>query len=75
MSSVQLEGTIERKGFGTGAWALVTAAGETYELHKPPSALQTAGVRTKISGRIRDDIMSIAMIGPILEVQQFEVIA
>jgi hypothetical protein len=72
--SIQVEGTIERKGFGTGTWALVTAEGETYELHKAPSDLQKAGTKAKINGQIRDDVMTIAMIGPVLEVERFELL-
>jgi hypothetical protein len=71
--SIHVEGTIERKGFGTGAWALVTASGETYELHKAPSDLQKAGIKANVTGQIRDDVMTIAMIGPVLEVESFEV--
>jgi hypothetical protein len=67
-------GVIQRKGFGTGTWAIESEAGETYELHKPPEALQKAGLKVKIDGEIREDVMSFAMIGQILEVKRFEVI-
>lgn len=72
--SIQVEGTIERKGFGTGTWAIVSAQGETYELRKAPSELQKNGLKVKVSGQIREDVMTIAMIGPVLEVERFEVI-
>ena len=71
--SIHVEGTIERKGFGPGTWALVSSSGETYELHKAPHELQKAGLQVKVSGKVRDDIMTIAMIGPVLEVEKFEV--
>ncbi|MCY7392972.1 MAG: hypothetical protein LH647_16220 [Leptolyngbyaceae cyanobacterium CAN_BIN12] len=71
--SIQVEGTIERKGFGMGAWALVGSS-ETYELHKAPADLQKAGIKVKVSGQIREDVMTIAMIGPVLEVSSFEVV-
>jgi len=70
--SIQLEGTIEHKGFGTGAWALVTSSGETYELHQPPSDLKHKGLKVKVEGEIRKDVMTLAMIGPVLEVSRFE---
>ncbi|MDX2245047.1 MAG: hypothetical protein NW224_30590 [Leptolyngbyaceae cyanobacterium bins.302] len=71
--SIQVEGKIERKGFGPGTWALVTTSGETYELRKAPSDLQKDGLTVKVSGQVRDDVMTFAMIGPVLEVEQFEI--
>lgn len=71
--SIQVEGTIERKGFGSGTWALVGADGKTYELYKAPNDLHKAGLTVKVAGEIRTDVMTIAMIGPILEVKQFEI--
>jgi len=50
----------------------VATSGETYELHNPPKDLQTAGLNVKVTGRIRGDVMTIAMIGPVLEVVSFE---
>lgn len=70
--SVEVQGTIERKGFGPGTWALVSS-GETYELHNPPKELQQEGLKAKVKGVIKDDVMSFAMIGPILEVKSYEI--
>ncbi|MBW4690268.1 MAG: hypothetical protein KME27_00715 [Lyngbya sp. HA4199-MV5] len=72
--SIKVKGKIERKGFGTGTWALVSTSGDTYELHIPPKELQTAGLTVKVEGQIRTDVMTIAMIGPVLEVNHFEVL-
>ncbi|NJR51196.1 MAG: hypothetical protein HC780_18090 [Leptolyngbyaceae cyanobacterium CSU_1_3] len=72
--SITVKGTIDRKGFGTGTWAIETEQGDTYELHKPPSDLQKAGLKVKVEGNLREDVMTIAMIGPVLEVKKFEVI-
>jgi hypothetical protein len=69
--SIQVKGTIEHKGFGTGTWALVTESGDTYELHKAPSDLQRKGLKVEVKGEIRDDVMTLAMIGPVLEVKSF----
>ncbi|MBD2077748.1 hypothetical protein H6F86_28445 [Phormidium sp. FACHB-592] len=71
---MKVEGKIERKGLGPGTWALVSNSGETYELHKAPKELQKAGLAVKIEGQIRKDVMTIAMIGPVLEVKQFELV-
>jgi hypothetical protein len=70
--SIQVKGTIDRKGFGTGTWALVTESGDTYELHKAPNDLQKKGLKVEVKGEIRDDIMTLAMIGPVLEVKSFK---
>ncbi len=71
---MQVTGTIERQGFGSGTWALVTGTGETYELYQAPKDLHKAGLQVRVSGTIREDIATIAMIGPVLEVQGFEVV-
>ena len=71
--TIKAEGTIERKGFGTGTWALVTTSGDTYELHKAPKELQKAGLNVSVEGQIRKDVMTIAMIGPVLEVNHYKI--
>lgn len=73
--SMIVQGTIERKGLGMGAWAIVTPQGKTYELYKGgPSELRQSGLSVQIQGQVRDDVMTLAMIGPVLEVVSFEVI-
>lgn len=67
-------GTIEQKGFGFGTWALVTESGETYELKDPPEELQQASIKAEIQGRIREDVMTIAMIGPVLEIESYKIL-
>ncbi len=70
--SIQVTGTVERKGFGSGTWALVSND-QTYELRSAPPDLQQVGLKAKVTGKIREDIMTMAMIGPVLEVEAFEV--
>jgi hypothetical protein len=71
--SISVKGVIQRKGFGTGTWALDAEDGKSYELHNAPSDLQQAGLKVSIAGKIRDDVMSFAMVGPILEVENFAI--
>ncbi|WP_017306878.1 hypothetical protein [Spirulina subsalsa] len=71
---MQTTGKIEHRGMGPGAWALVADTGETYELRNAPSELCQAGLKVKLKGEVRRDIMTFAMIGPVFEVQSFEVI-
>ncbi|WP_044500430.1 hypothetical protein [Nostoc sp. PCC 7107] len=73
--SITVTGTIERREIGMGAWALVTDEGVTYEILKgADKSLLKAGQQAKVKGQVREDIMTIAMIGPVLEVKSFEVI-
>ncbi|MCM0591308.1 MAG: hypothetical protein HEQ35_20615 [Gloeotrichia echinulata IR180] len=72
--SITVTGTIQRREIGTGAWALVTDEGITYEILKNvDKKLLTAGQKAKITGQVREDILTLAMIGPVLEVESFEV--
>jgi hypothetical protein len=70
--TIDVTGKIERQGFGTGTWALVADNGQTYELKNAPLELTAIKTQVKISGDIREDIMTLAMIGPVLEVKSYE---
>lgn len=72
--SINVTGVIERKGMGPGTWALVTDSGETYELKNAPDELKKANLKVKVEGQVRDDVMTFAMIGPVLEVKSFKVL-
>jgi hypothetical protein len=73
--TVTVRGTIERLGFGAGTWALVAEDGKTYEIYQgAPAGLLQAGQRVEVVGMERDDVMTIAMIGPVLAVVSFEVL-
>lgn len=72
--SITVKGVIERQGLGPGTWALVGDDGETYELKDAPSDLKKEGLKVSVKGLVRKDIMTFAMIGPVLEVQSFEAI-
>ena len=64
-------GTIEKKGFGFGTWALVTDDGTTYELKDPPEELKQESLKVEIKGKVREDVMTIAMVGPVLEIESY----
>ena len=72
--NITVEGTVQEVQIGPGAWSLATAKGETYELYQAPAHLLQTGLNVRVQGRVRDDVMSIAMIGPILEVLTFEML-
>ena len=72
--SLTLTGTIERQEIGLGTWVLKETSGATYELKNPPDELRQADLRVKVEGRVREDVMTIAMVGPVLEIDRFEII-
>jgi hypothetical protein len=59
---------------GPGTWALVTDSGETYELKDAPDELKKSDLKVKVEGQVREDVMTFAMIGPVLEVKSFKVL-
>ncbi|MEL6928988.1 MAG: hypothetical protein AAFO95_10160 [Cyanobacteria bacterium J06600_6] len=67
-------GTVEKKGFGFGTWALVSEDGTTYELKDAAEELKQDGIRVEIKGKIREDVMTIAMIGAVLEVESYQIL-
>lgn len=74
MTPITLVGTVEYVAIGTGTWAIAASDGVTYEIYNgEPIALQHAGTQVTITGILRDDVMSFAAIGPIIEVITFEI--
>ena len=71
---ITVVGGIERRGFGTGAWALLAEDGNIYELLECPHQLRKAGFRVKVMGTLNDDVMTLAMIGKVLNINSFEVL-
>lgn len=65
-------GTVEKRDVGIGAWALVSDEGKTYELKNPPQPLCQPQQRVEVKGTIRNDVMTLAMIGEVLEVDSFK---
>lgn len=70
---ISLTGTIEWQELGMGVWVLV-ADGVTYELKDPPSELCQPQAKVRIVGQIREDVMTVAMVGPVLEVLSLQVL-
>jgi len=72
---MKITGKIDKKGFGTGTWAIVTETGQVYELNWLPRELQKIGIEVEIEGVIREDIMTLAMIGPVLEIENYQILS
>lgn len=74
--SITVKGTIQSSNMGPGTWALVTDDGITYEVYQgAPKELLKSGQKVKVQGQVREDVMTFAMIGPVLEVKSYEVIS
>jgi hypothetical protein len=65
---ISVQGIIEKKDIGMGAWALVADDGTTYELLKCPADLKQTGLRVEVSGAIDTTAVTAANIGPVLVV-------
>ncbi len=72
--NITVTGKITKIGFGFGVWALVTPEGKTYQLKDSPESLRQEIDRVTIEGNIRQDIMTSAMIGPVLEIKSFKIL-
>lgn len=73
--NITITGTIERRNIGLGVWAFVTENGVTYQIPKSADKnLLKSGQKAKVTGQVREDLMTTAMIGHVLEVHSFEVI-
>lgn len=71
---ITVTGTIQRSDMGAGTWALVTENGETYEIKRGAAKeLLKSGQKVKVQGQVREDVMTTAMVGPVLEVKSFEI--
>lgn len=72
---MQVTGTVQFMDVGLGGWALITDDGEQYELLQPlASELQRSGLKVKITGKLREDMMTSTMIGAVLAVEKFEIL-
>ena len=71
---LELEGTIQRSPMGMGTWAIHTAD-TTYEIYQgQPTDMLQEGLHVRVQGKVREDVMTLAMIGPVLEITAFETI-
>ncbi|HBE17419.1 MAG TPA: hypothetical protein DEG17_04140 [Cyanobacteria bacterium UBA11149] len=72
--SIQVTGVIEHKDIGIGTWALVADSGVTYEIMDTPDELQKPNLKVQVTGEVRDDVMTLATIGPVLALNSFKVL-
>lgn len=73
-ASVEITGEIVWIEMGSGTWGL-KSDDQTYELYGDEAEpLDKEGQKIKVIGKIRDDVMTMAMAGPVLEVESFEAV-
>lgn len=58
-----VRGTVRKLGLEGGLWALVTDAGETWELLEAPDALKENGLRAEVELTRRGADVTIGMVG------------
>jgi hypothetical protein len=72
---IQIIGTIEYINIGTGSWAIVTDTDEQYEIWQPaPESILQDGLKIQVNAKIRDDVMSMAAIGDVVEIKDFRIL-
>jgi hypothetical protein len=69
----EFSGRVEFYDVEGGVWTVVGKNGTRYQLFRAPKRLLKEGLNVSISGRIVSDVMTIAQVGPVLEVQSFSV--
>jgi hypothetical protein len=74
--NIEIVGTVEYVDIGTGAWAIAdNNTDQQYEILQPaPSELLQDGLKVSVTAKIRDDVMSMAMLGDIIEILDFQVL-
>ena len=73
--NIEIIGTIEYIDIGTGSWAIATDTDERYEIWQPaPEAILQEGLKVKVTGKVRDDVMSMAAIGEVVEIADFHLL-
>jgi len=71
--NIKIAGTVEYIDIGTGTWAIVTDTDEQYEIWQPaPEAILQEGLKVTVTAKVRDDVMSFAAIGDVLEIEDFQ---
>jgi len=72
---IQIVGTIEYIDIGTGTWAIATDTDEQYEIWQPaPAEILQEGLKVRVTAKIRDDVMTLAAIGDVIEITDFQIL-
>lgn len=71
---MQVTGKVKWIDQGSGTWGLEGNDGKTYELYGSKAEEMSAmeGKQVSVQGDVRQDIMTMAMVGPVLEVKSYK---
>ena len=64
---ITLKGTVRHLNLEGGVWVIEDAGGTRYTPMNLPDAFQKDGMAVEAEGRRRDDVMSVSMVGPMVE--------
>lgn len=67
---VRITGTVHRLEVEGGVWVIRDAQGTQYNPTNLPDAFKTEGLAVEAEARRRDDLASIGMVGPIIELRR-----
>jgi hypothetical protein len=69
---IQVSGTVEFISLEGGFYAIRTADGKTYDPINLPQEYHHQGMRVRVKARMRGDVASVHMAGPIIEILSIE---
>jgi heat shock protein HslJ len=67
---ITLRGTVRHLDLEGGVWVIEDAGGARYTPMNLPDAFQQDGMAVEAEGRRRDDVMSVSMVGPMVELRR-----
>lgn len=67
----EYSGTIEFLDIEGGVWVLTLPSGQQYALFRVPKELLQEGLEVTIQGQLKEDMVTVAQVGPVLEVKSF----
>ena len=69
---MKITGTIEKRDLEGGVFILKGDDGKIYSLAGGDRGLKKPGTRVEVDGKIDDDAMGFAMVGPVFRVQSYK---
>lgn len=71
---VTIEGVVTRSRLGVGAWTIV-GMGRTVQIFRnKPEEILKDGLKVRVTGKMRPDIMTAAMVGPVFEIASAQIL-
>ena len=70
--TIQIEGTVRYLELEGGFWAIEGVDETTYDPVNLPEAYQEEGLAVRVQAVVREDLASIHMVGPIIEIRAIE---